>query len=171
MPESEWLNCTEPQRMLSGLTKKPSNRKCRLFAVACCRQAWHRVSDWKCRRAVELAELVADGRDSEEELLKAGEAIKVRQRYSGARLVKEAVSRQAYWSACGTVWVANRLSVSKHGGDGAVATVTLETEAVLLRCVCGNPFRPVIINHAWLTPTVTNLAVAAYEERQRASAD
>ena len=34
-----------------------------------------------------------------------------------------------------------------------------------LRCVVGNPFRPVTINPAWLTATVTSLARTAYEER------
>jgi hypothetical protein len=42
--------------------------------------------------------------------------------------------------------------------------------AVERRLQCGfvrdifNPFRPVSINPAWLTPTVTALAIAAYEE-------
>jgi hypothetical protein len=35
----------------------------------------------------------------------------------------------------------------------------------LLRDIVGNPFRPVSINPVWLTPTVTSLAAAAYEER------
>jgi hypothetical protein len=36
----------------------------------------------------------------------------------------------------------------------------------LLRCVVGNPFRPVALNPAWLTPDVLALAQAASEERQ-----
>jgi hypothetical protein len=35
----------------------------------------------------------------------------------------------------------------------------------VVRCIFGNPFRPVCIEPAWLTPTVTALATAAYEER------
>jgi hypothetical protein len=38
-------------------------------------------------------------------------------------------------------------------------------EPTLLRDIFGNPFRPVSINPAWLTPTVTDLATVAYEER------
>jgi hypothetical protein len=34
----------------------------------------------------------------------------------------------------------------------------------LARCVFGNPFRPVTIDAAWLTPTVRALAQAAYDE-------
>ena len=36
----------------------------------------------------------------------------------------------------------------------------------LLRDLFASPFRPASINPDWLTPTVTNLAAAAYEERE-----
>jgi hypothetical protein len=35
----------------------------------------------------------------------------------------------------------------------------------LLRDIFGNPFRPVLFDLAWRTPTVQALALAAYEER------
>jgi hypothetical protein len=35
----------------------------------------------------------------------------------------------------------------------------------LLRDVFGNPFRPAALDPAWLTPTVTGIAIAAYQER------
>ena len=37
--------------------------------------------------------------------------------------------------------------------------------ARLVRDIFGNPFRPVPLNPAWRTPTVTAVATAAYEER------
>jgi hypothetical protein len=40
-----------------------------------------------------------------------------------------------------------------------------DTLSEFVRCVFGNPFRPISIGPAWLTPTVTNLAQSAYEER------
>ncbi len=39
-------------------------------------------------------------------------------------------------------------------------------QADLVREVFGNPFRPVAVDPGWLTPTVTVLAEAAYEQRQ-----
>jgi hypothetical protein len=38
-------------------------------------------------------------------------------------------------------------------------------QVLLLLCIFGNPFRPVVINSAWLTATVVSLAAVAYEER------
>jgi hypothetical protein len=49
-----------------------------------------------------------------------------------------------------------------------VKAVAQEDGAVfrnLLHDIIGNPFRPVTINPAWLTPTAKALAQAAYEER------
>jgi hypothetical protein len=42
---------------------------------------------------------------------------------------------------------------------------TLDAQADLLRDLFGNPFRPVTLDPAWLTPTVTGMAQAAYQER------
>jgi hypothetical protein len=40
-----------------------------------------------------------------------------------------------------------------------------------LRCIFGNPFRPVSLNPSWVTPTVTNLAEAAYQHRDLPSGE
>src|SRR5262249_1707751 len=63
MTESEWLLTTEPERMLDwwGGSGQASDRKLRLFAVACCRGIWHLLTDDRCRQAVEVAEQYADG--------------------------------------------------------------------------------------------------------------
>jgi hypothetical protein len=42
---------------------------------------------------------------------------------------------------------------------------SLDSLADLLREIAGNPFRPVALDPAWRTPTVTALATAAYDER------
>jgi hypothetical protein len=38
-------------------------------------------------------------------------------------------------------------------------------QAMLLRDIFGNPFRPVTLNPAWLTSTVVQLAEGIYQER------
>jgi hypothetical protein len=68
MTESEWLVTTDPEPMLEFLRGKASNRKLRLFALACCRRVW----DWlgeRSRRAIEMMERYLEGRASDEELL------------------------------------------------------------------------------------------------------
>jgi hypothetical protein len=41
MTEHEWLGCADPSPMLAFLHGRVSARKQRLFAVTCCRRAWH----------------------------------------------------------------------------------------------------------------------------------
>jgi hypothetical protein len=68
--ETDWDSCTDPQVMLAFLRHngKLSERKARLFAVACCRRIWSRIPAGYSRQAVETSERYADGEVSFEEL-------------------------------------------------------------------------------------------------------
>src|ERR1019366_975435 len=61
MTESEWLSCDDPGLMLDYIEKKPSDRKFRLFAVACCRRVWHLLTDERSTKVIAVTEQYADG--------------------------------------------------------------------------------------------------------------
>jgi hypothetical protein len=67
MTEQEWLACDNVEVMLSSLGGNASERKVRLFAVACNRSVWHLLPDDWCKDAVEIAERLADGNATEQE--------------------------------------------------------------------------------------------------------
>ena len=60
--------------------------------------------------------------------------------------------------------VLSRLQVEKL--DEAVATPAKRlVQAALIHCIFGNPFRPVTLDPAWLTPKVKTLAQGIYDDR------
>jgi hypothetical protein len=170
MTEKQWAACKIVSNMLPLLGRKASQRELRLFTAACCRRAWHHLTDERSRRAVEVAERFADGQATTEELSAAHESAgKVATRSAGtaawdptaaAWYATESRGRPNWWSAHLATEAAAR-----HGGQKA-KTGERKAQAALLRCIIGNPFRPICIAPAWQTPPVVALARAAYDQRE-----
>ena len=59
----------------------------------------------------------------------------------------------------------------EHGGDISACDAEKSVQSNLLRDIVGNPFRPCILDTVWRTPTVNNLATAAYNERSLPSGE
>jgi hypothetical protein len=166
MTESEWLAATAPHAMLAFLREggQFSQRKARLFAVASCRRLWPSLRDRRSRQAVEVAERAADGLAGDDELTAAHEAAwAAATRTLAPRPLSgligwimgrpsEAAQRRAFVTAlapCDLVSFCRGLG----GGPADVACISIDmarlpaneescTQAALLRCVIGNPFRP-----------------------------
>ncbi len=65
MTEAEWLATTEPYGLIQTARRRGSERKQRLFGVACCRRISHLLIHEEMRSAVEIGEQFADGLVSE----------------------------------------------------------------------------------------------------------
>src|SRR5262245_13783113 len=67
--ESQWLRSEDPLAILASLREDLSQRKARLFAVACCRLIWDLLEDHaSSRKALEFAERYADGLETRQRL-------------------------------------------------------------------------------------------------------
>ena len=177
MNEAEWLACTDPWKMLKFLREsgRASDRKLRLFAVACCYGIGELIDDRRSQAAVTFADLHAE----------VGFA-----RHRGLGAIRKG-ARAAFREARREDWGrrqeegATALSTSRVMAAYAVVRLLTPTwEAMLdntervaaalrpnwqsgcLHDMFGNPFRPATRSPACLTPQVVALAQAAYDQRE-----
>lgn len=175
MTQAEWLSCDDPEEMLKSLRDRASDRKLRLFAVACCRHLLGQVSvnPWD-REAVDVAERYADGEVSDVELRDAAEA--TTSDWTAAYACAEAASPEggvnsAIYAADNAAHEAGEHAASlvdangDHPAFAAGRAAEHEAQVDLIHCIFGNPFHPVTIDPAWLVPCIVKLARTIYEER------
>jgi hypothetical protein len=182
MTESEWLACTNNWHLRRSIRERISDRKTKLFEVACCRRIWNLITHEASRNAVEMAERFADGVADVAELERAFQAAdavagtacadataafdaapegaEVHEFYAAAHALEAAAA------------VANDSIVNGVDRVAAAATDDYAAEEVaqadLVRELFGNPYRPVALDSAWLTwnsGTVGRIAQAIYDER------
>jgi hypothetical protein len=203
MTEAEWNACTDPVVMLESLrgnatsdfeeATKGNNRKCRLFACACCRRIWDWIKDARSQKAVDVAERFADGVASEEERMcqcaAAANAENDAQRTKQSALygsednpewthewqdsleITHAASRAATQAVADDASDASRLALwvlakTLNGEWEARYSLGQQKWTSLLRDIFGPlPFRTVTLNPAWRTSNVTALAQAIYDDR------
>jgi hypothetical protein len=154
--EAEWNICADPRQLLAVLRdhRWASDRKLRLFAVACFQQ-WPPSADKMNRRAGEVAERHADGQADDRQLSAA-----LRQALGTTNLATnpttDVVGMDAYRAAA---WTAADVGL-------AIGESQRTIQAALVRCIFGPLlFRPVIIEPAWRTAIVLELARRSYEAR------
>jgi hypothetical protein len=121
------------------------------------------MPDDRSRRALNVAELFADGIADETERKKAADSLRGvphdRVSYTlmpdagtAAEHGASSASYSVYWATKPT-----RRHEAQRGEEAA--------QAELLRDIFGNPFRPVSLDPAWLTSDVLALARGIYDER------
>lgn len=163
MTEAEWRTCTNLEMMLASLRGKTSDRKLRLFAVACCRCLELDIPDQRSWDAVHVAEWYADGRGSEEDLAAAHRD--ARASLDGRRNAAVAATAPDPWAAVPGVadsiyWLG--WEAAEEGGERL-------GQIELLRDAFGPlPFRRIALDPRWLAwndGTVPKLALAIYEDR------
>jgi hypothetical protein len=168
MTEAEWLTTPDPERLSLYLAETASDRKLRLLAGACCRHliAWNeqpRVLEALCR-----VERYADGQLADSTM----------ERWSRHMWRAMVGRRSAQDIICWALSVAclprrspgfvNDWQAMVRIGEGFSAELLRGLPALartILHEILGNPFRRVTPDAAWLTPSVTLLAQAAYDER------
>jgi len=190
MNDAKWLQCNSPMPMLDFLQGRISDRKLRLFAVACCRPYWH-LLDARKRRAIEILERYADGGSTDKEVRELARLFDKSDSEPAQLAVANAVmsllnpllpadaTRDAMFAAHHAARAAGKEaglgweSSHEEGGaehreslPGAVARAQeSQAQCRLLRDIVGDPFRPVAVDHAWNVPAVAARARTIYESR------
>jgi hypothetical protein len=177
MCEDEWLCSNDAGAMLSALGDGSSERKLRLFAVACCRRISKYMGDDAMRLAINLAERHAESLATRRELESKRRESTLLQPILLDSAFESALflSREAFGDAAMAAWrpVLSDDPEDYRGETYKLATATANAsvdverraQADLLRDIFGNPFHPTAIDPDWLTPEVVETARHIYEER------
>jgi hypothetical protein len=157
--EATWLSCTDPKPLLDflrgGLTV--SDRKLRLFAVACYRSIWQHMPYECSRQAVEVGERYADGLTGDETRDAVWQAIRT--------LKDAAVAEKDFERAAHLRGTERPVYDSMSRGTFYISSLVDNRDMCLfLRDIFGNPFRatPAIGSSLlrWNSGTVPRLAQA-----------
>jgi hypothetical protein len=187
--EQTWLTTADPEPMFACLRRRASERKWRLLSCGCGRLIWPLLPAEECRRAVEVGELLADGRADTARSEEAFEAVARRHladyRERGPASYVTAATNTAVlaiatdyerlrgceaansWKIGDPVTAGSHAALrAAYAGERAPAGLRMSVPVTaLLRCLFGNPFRPLAVPAEQRTPDVMALASAIYNER------
>lgn len=172
MTEQEWLASDDPTRMLAYMTldqtssrwRHIGDRQLRLFACACCRQpeVWEQlVDDTPCQRCNgEFKTVKCPWCSGTGRINRSRRAVEVTERYADGLVMEEelydsdiAAGTVGYTSVPALSWLVRRCCWH-HARSGAEEMVEglmrhklvpPTTQAALLRCIGGNPWRAVTL--------------------------
>jgi hypothetical protein len=180
--DAEWLHETHPFDMLrlwEHYRGKPSARKQRLLACACCRLISHLMTDECLRQAVETAEAYADGLASEEARARLSEQSRALGLARGEILSHTSRNTPGWVPLCDEWRVAHAVADAAGPDDGQFGNSMhyaaqdggkgRDTEdpqqAALIREILGRPLRQPAVDPALRTTVVLALARGIYDDR------
>jgi hypothetical protein len=193
MTEEQWLVCDNAHHMIWALFSRSrggriKDERFRRVGIACCRRVAAALPGGSSP-ALDILEDFIDSRDSARlaDARKAhGAAMKAgaeapfgeqARRWAAAAVIQcargkptmAALANQKALGAMAEIKAAEggwgtdkRKDIARYR---AAEHAELAVQAALVRDIFGNPFRPVSVDPAWLTPTVVSLVQAAYDER------
>jgi hypothetical protein len=171
--------------------RKAGRRKLRLFGCALCRQLWEQMTDPRSRQAVETAERLADGlatkaevEEAHQQALEAYYAIMDRgfSGFKGGEEDRQALRARGWLDRDDQHAAQAALLVLEKQADnfafGGLAYDYSEGcpeypiyvnrrrwEADALRCLFGNPFKPVTMPPGWRTEAAQAMAARIYADK------
>ena len=171
--ERQWLTAKtiDPLRNSCEYHHKRNFRKERLFACACCRRIWDQLSDERSRAAIEAAEQFADKLIDRTTLAKSrAEALRAAHAAPWPSGRRAGRFSPKFAEAATLVAHSEHFSVfveASRCAQFATVNAVIESaaQALLLRDIFGNPFRPVAFDGAWRSDTAVSLAKHIYESR------
>lgn len=168
MTEVEWESGTDPDPMLRFVRGKASERKLRLFAAASFRRLAALLPDPRQQRGIDVLERLAEGAITLDScrgvVTGVRHAIPLDDRVPGSPPADHLhfAALMLYREFCSSSIAAHAVLAPAALADG---TGELHEQARLMRCIIGNPFRPMRVEPRWASHAVASLARAIYEER------
>jgi hypothetical protein len=165
--ESEWTISEDPDLLLDAAkaTKRLPARSGRLFASGCFRLVWDRIKTDDIKLAVEMSDMRADKKISQQEL--------ERHRYPMTKPSENvttwlAVAIQSLaTSNLNPGYVAWQVRTATQNDIYHLARrgIPCRMQADLVREIIANPFRPAAFDPRWRTSDAVALAQSIYDER------
>jgi hypothetical protein len=176
--EKLWFDTHAADALVSSFRDAGSERKWRLVAIACCHRISHLVQTKRMKDLLKTSEVFADGQADrnllEDALLNAVNAVSATTAFlpevraiSGAAQAKFSVRGVARF--CRKAAFIARKADKRRASPNDDQDPEMTAQSELIRDIFGNPFRPAVIDPAWLIwndGIVVKLAKTIYDERR-----